>query len=32
MTSKTKNKFHLKPVPFKIYFDFESILESIKSY
>ena len=32
MTIKTKTKSYLKPVPFKIYADFEYILESVKSY
>ena len=32
MTIKTKIKSDLKPVPFEIYADFESNLESVKSY
>ena len=32
MTIETKTKSNPKPVPFKIYVDFESILESVKSY
>ena len=32
MTIKAKIKFDIKPVVFKIDADFESILESVKSY
>ena len=32
MTIITKTKSYPKPVPFKIFADFESILESVKSY
>ena len=32
MTIKTKTKSYSKPVTFKIYADFESILESVKSH
>ena len=32
MTALSKSKSYLKPVPFKIYTDFESNSESVKSY
>ena len=32
MTIRTRTKSHPKPVPFKIYADFEPILESVKSH
>ena len=32
MPALKKVKSHLKPVPFEIYADFESNLESVKSY
>ena len=32
MTIKTKTKSYSKPVPFEMYADFESILESVKSH
>ena len=32
MTIKTKTKSYSKPVPFEMYADFESVLESVKSH
>ena len=32
MTIKTRTKSYSKPFPFKVYADFESILESVKSH